>query len=103
MRFYSFLTNPEQFDDYPEEEDLNKRIVPNEKATVESVCDAFTFIIEVEDKTNKVVYNRDLLVKAMTEKMLNSDWYKNKSPLEQKEIIKYINEELKPENPKYAE
>ncbi len=96
MRLFSFVTNPEQFDIYSGKGDLNKEIVPNDKATVESVCDAFIFIIESEDETNEVVYNRNLLIKAMTEKMVNHEWYKRKSAEEQKEILRYINEDLEP-------
>lgn len=102
MRLYSFMTNPEQFNIDTKEKDLNKKYVPNETATVESVCDAFEFIIACEDNTNTIVYDEKKLIEALTLKMKSSNWYKNKSKQEQEEILNYIKENTEPDNPFYS-
>ena len=101
MMLYSFLTNPQEFDDKKSNNDSENPFdwhIPKNTAPIDVVCSALLFEIEVADETDQVVYDKDKLVSALKQHIQDLDWFKCKTLKEQKKVFEYI-EEYEPLNP----
>ena len=102
MKFYSFLTNPEEFYENQNPNDRSHPFewhIPKDNASIESVCSALEFAIACADDTDTIVYDKKKLIDELIKQVALLDWYKHKTELEQQEVIKYIQENTVPDNP----
>lgn len=99
MEIFDFMLekHADEVKQVPETKENCLGLEPLPHASKEVIQSILRFNIGVEDRS--IVFNSNKLSERMIEKFKVSECYKYKSELERKEIIQYLNENPKPDNP----
>lgn len=109
MRLYYFMEEEhlDEYDKIVETEDNPLGLEPNAKATPIAIRDYYQFLISItnhnkenlDEKVEGLMYDKELLSKAMIEAFKKSKCYKLKSEEERNIIINFIKEDPLVEDP----
>ena len=109
MRFYAWMMDEhkDEFDKAEETHENPLGLVPNAKATAESIRDYYNYTVIVsnykpmgfDEIEEGLRFNKKRLAQKMVEAFKASECYKAKSEKEREEIIRYMEEETMEETP----